>query len=827
MTNLLFNPTQASTEELEATFIGRHALVEGLEENLIADQESRTPRHWQVIAPRGSGKSHLTELLARRMRTRHGWRIARLPEENYKVTNLGELLEQIGIRSESIPERSPFGGDMDDIQLQDRVLDILHQFRLRSQQPLLVVVENLASLFDRQLKTTHCQARLRDILTNNPPFILVSTSTSQAEAIANHSAPLYEFFQTIFLDDLSQSETTDLVRARAHWENNSSLLANFEQVKGRVEAIYHLSGGNPRLALALYRVVQQGVTTELHEQILKLLDEVTPYYQARLNDIPPQAARVLTEMAVAETAITPSEIARRCRIPTNHVTAQISKLLNERLVIQGGRPDARSRFYEFKDRLLRIWIQMRESTGSMKRLRFLAEFFERWYAGRADELEEDTRRAVSDLWTYLATGDDRQCVDRLKTISYLADITPGFDHSSVLRAMSSHVGESSPADVRTHVTALLRRLENTADLREREALVFLLAECYVALNAEEEGRGYLGALIDEGSRSEAIAARYGSALLAAKEFDVALTFGRDWMRNYPKHLSVIEPLSIAACSTGRYDESFDLLGIWTGLNLCGHCREKVLRRMINALLLQHADETLKLKFWNRFVSSEYSADATPAQIGAALEVLAEPRLSKIRASTFVEALRAWKPLDKAPPWLLGKSVCGLAHRPSYALPTLDVISAIAVRIPGPLGQAVVDHLVEVVARLRRLRHEKEDAEKAYLTAISLIRRRTTPDSLAIAFRLNAPGIVKDSPVAIKELIQLYEEWLEEGLLVEPITPYSETVAVLNAAEPPKALQALHPETRDAVSLLLTGLSKATAVHKEGQGQQDLVAPRHR
>ena len=40
-----------------------------------------------------------------------------------------------------------------------------------------------------------------------------------------------------------------------------------------------MTGGNPRLVVALYNVFREGVTNELHTQLLELLDEVTPYFK--------------------------------------------------------------------------------------------------------------------------------------------------------------------------------------------------------------------------------------------------------------------------------------------------------------------------------------------------------------------------------------------------------------------------------------------------------------------------------------------------------------------------------------------------------------------
>jgi hypothetical protein len=817
---LLFNPSQASTEELEKTFVGRHELLRRLEMDMQADLQANTPRHWQIIGPRGSGKSHLTELLVRRM-SNNGWRVARLPEENYNISSLGELLEQIYFRSERNVTASPLATSSDEIQVQDRALDLLRNAHIESQKPLLVIIENLDTFLDRQLRAPRQQSRLRDILTNNPPFILVATSTSQSGATLNHSAPFYDFFHTLVLDDLTQEDITSLVQARATWEGNTSVIDDFKRIKGRIHAIYHLSGGNPRLALALYRIVQHGVTAELHDQILKLLDEVTPYYQARINDVPPQAARVLVEMAISETVITPAELARRTRIPTNQVTAQIRKLLDERLIVQGGRPDARSRLYELKDRLLRIWLQMRESAGAAKRLRFIGEFFSRWYADRSEELEEVSRRTISDFWSDLATGDDRRCTDRLKTLSYLAEIGPRFDDSIVAQTIATHVGNSSPSDVRSHVDSLQRTFSRTSDSQEREALAFLLSTCYSVLDCEKESIPFLRSVIDEGSQSEAIAKGYAAALVSAGQFTEAWSFGNRWVEKHPEHRIVCGATGVAAFGTGRIEEGLKLLRQYAEARPCPHCAETVLRRAINALRSQEVGADTEVQFWKQLIGPD-SAQPTIEQVRATLHILTEPQLSKIPVGRFLEAAKAWHDLSKAPLWFFSKAICGLSHRRSHAKDALKFIIALAQAGGKLLSPFAVDHLVEILPELRKEKDSNSSSMAIYFSAMELVQKQTTPDNLARAFRFIAPHIVKRFPREAVELLDLYREWQEQGRLKEPITPYSEILSVLDSETPALTLQSLHPEVRDAVNLVLRALRKLPVTTEKKKFAQTLA-----
>ena len=54
--------------------------------------------------------------------------------------------------------------------------------------------------------------------------------------------------------------------------------------------LHYFTGGNPRLALMLYRIVANSEFLEVRRGLEKLLDEVTPYYKAKIEILPPTTA---------------------------------------------------------------------------------------------------------------------------------------------------------------------------------------------------------------------------------------------------------------------------------------------------------------------------------------------------------------------------------------------------------------------------------------------------------------------------------------------------------------------------------------------------------
>lgn len=383
--------------------VARRDVVERLVADLVADAGKKTQRHWQLIGPRGSGKSHLTQLIALRLEAEHGWAVARLPEEHYQVGSVGDLLEQIVMRLEHV-DASPLA-DVSSADLEERALDRIRAFRESTGKPVLVVLENLAILFERQLRDRRSQQRLRQILGKSPPFALVATSTTYVDATVQHAAPFYDFFQVVTLDDLTRDEVVTLVEARGRWARDAVLANGLGPLRARVRAMYHFSGGNPRLVLAMYSVLAASGGEPLHACLLALLDEVTPYFQARLAELAPQTAAVLAALAVSAPGQSPADVARACRLPTNQLTAQLAKLERGGLVRAVGRgADRRRRHYQVAERLLRIWLAWRERATPDDALVALAAFFERWYETHAASSRGGQAAEATSGWGWTARG---------------------------------------------------------------------------------------------------------------------------------------------------------------------------------------------------------------------------------------------------------------------------------------------------------------------------------------------------------------------------------------------------------------------------------------
>ena len=443
---LLYNPAEASTEELEALFVGREALLDTLLEELKAQHAGPTIQHFLVVGPRGSGKTHLTELLARRLAASEeiAWRTVRLPEEGYALGGLQDLIARVA----DLDAGTTHDWDVAVPPIEESLAN-LGRRRNETGIPLLVVLENLPRLIGRVLRGKQEIARLRSILMNDPPCTLVATATSYFEDVAREDRPLYDFFRVLTLEDLTPEQVEDLVTRRAQWDGLPAMVQEIDALQRRVRAIHHLSGGNPRLSLALYEVLTDGVSQDILDQFMRLLDQVTPYYQARLDDLTPQQALVLSRLALARGPLAPSELGRQVARSTSHTTAVLGVLRAERFVkrVPGG--GKRRSLHAVTDRLFRIWLEMRESRGARRRLRFLVDFYRRAYT--PTELGGLLHRLCGRFGGSLADAETRCCRDGALAVEYVAAAADGLAPEGLLSHLLADATNLSDSSAITRV----------------------------------------------------------------------------------------------------------------------------------------------------------------------------------------------------------------------------------------------------------------------------------------------------------------------------------------------------------------------------------------
>ncbi|MCI0487050.1 MAG: AAA family ATPase [Blastocatellia bacterium] len=397
-----YRPQRTAPEDLEAIFVGREHLLEEMLGRLKDWTPGASRQHYLIIGPRGIGKTNLLTLIAHRIERspelNAKWVPLAIAEDTYGITRISDLLiESVRILGDKTGESSIRKAydrvrfDDNDARVTDLTLDAFRHFHKSSGRGIVLMVENLNRLLERQIKQKAEIHLLRKILIEEDWLITICTSPTYLNAVTQPEEPLFEFFKVQLLPELTQREQFEMLKKRAALEENIAFENYLSEFRSRLRALYHFTGGNPRLTLMLYDLVSKqdlsGVTMELD----LLLDQITPFYQDRMKEIPEQQAKLLEAMALMPEGCTPTELAEQVRMAPNQVRALLTRLAQAGYVRAEER-QLKKTVYIIPERFFRIWHQMNHSREVRGRIQYLLEFFASWYATREerDHISEQT-----------------------------------------------------------------------------------------------------------------------------------------------------------------------------------------------------------------------------------------------------------------------------------------------------------------------------------------------------------------------------------------------------------------------------------------------------
>ena len=293
-----FTPSQMSHEMLEAILVKRHNLAARLVTKITQSALTPTKHQTLLLGPRGMGKSYLVALVYHRVKA--------LPELADKLAIAYFAEEGVERR---VPRR-PVAGDTQGIgagstaacrsvltrctvcpprEIENTAGELVRSFV--GERTLLILAENLDEIF-RGLGDAG-QWAFRSFISERPFVTILATTPSLFAGIAEQKSAFYGFFQNIYLEELTVEEATELLEKVAERRDDKPL-ANFLKTptaKERVQAVHDLAGGHPRIYLLFAHLLTQETLDELVTPFMRLLDELTPYYQSRDADTLPAAAQ--------------------------------------------------------------------------------------------------------------------------------------------------------------------------------------------------------------------------------------------------------------------------------------------------------------------------------------------------------------------------------------------------------------------------------------------------------------------------------------------------------------------------------------------------------
>lgn len=487
----IYRPQRTQPEVLEQTFVAREPLMGDILDRLRIWKPGASRQHHLLIGPRGIGKTNFLQLAAHRLRTedhlRSKWEPVILPEDFYGLSKISDLLlESLRLLAESTGSSdldrafSENRYDSDEMRVSDRCLDAFRDFHRQNGRGVVLMIENLDRLIERQKKGRIEAHRLRRILIEEDWLVTICTSPTYLDAVSNPDEPFFDFFKVQSLTELSPEQQEEMLRRLASQDPHVDFDEFLDHFRPRLRALYHFTGGNPRLTVMLYDLLIHRDVGQVLNELDLLLDQLTPFYQDRMKEISEQEAKVLETMALLPEGCTPTELARQVRLDPGSVRATFTRLERAGYIRREERRRKQT-IYLIPERFFRIWHQMNHSRAARGQIQYLLEFFSTWYANQGER---------DQVWQELTVGlkrgsevdDERRMHDISKYMDYIVATSEGseryqrlFDHlhqrleAGLVQSLDSefssldreHAGESNYYMLKGYfLAAKLGRLES-------------------------------------------------------------------------------------------------------------------------------------------------------------------------------------------------------------------------------------------------------------------------------------------------------------------------------------------------------------------------------
>jgi tetratricopeptide (TPR) repeat protein len=417
-------------ERLIKTNVGRTELLDDLVEKLERNAKKRGGQHYLFIGPRGVGKTHFLTLVENAVevsgKLQHLYTVIRFPEENNRILSFADLL--LGM-IDILAEKDESGGWRElhkslaeaerDEEIIDAIVPKLKRYRKETGKTLLLMIENLDTLFTQQLKKEQDIHRLRSFLMDSPCTALIGTSPVYFPGLYSNKSPFYDFFSISPLENLSEDETAELIRKNLEWEGRNDILQNFDDFLPKIHALHTMTGGNPRLNVLLYELIAHDNLLDVKVQFQKMLDQISPFYQDRLKELAPQERALLETIALMrDTPRTPAAIAGKLRMKPQQASSLLKRMTVAGYLTAAENPtDKRSRIYCIKEGFFDLWLAMSESRLHRRRLTYLTQFFERYYRDR-----QERERKRRELWEKLEKDSGTVKENSRELLAYLSDV---------------------------------------------------------------------------------------------------------------------------------------------------------------------------------------------------------------------------------------------------------------------------------------------------------------------------------------------------------------------------------------------------------------------
>lgn len=403
----LYNPRLWNANEVRAYYVARPSLLDRIVDDLRREGADNHPQHRLIVGLRGMGKSTLLRRIAVSVeddaKLNATWLPLSFPEEQYNIASLSDFwlncLDALSDLLESRGEKDAsdrLDAEVEQIDRKDGegALTALLRAAATQKRRLLLLVDNIDLVFDR-IKDEDW--KLREALQAHPEILIVGASAKVLEDTYDYKAAFYDFFKIDELRGLTEVEMRETIVNLARLGKAEHIIERIDADPARLRVLHTLTGGNPRTAVLLYGVLLKGIDGDVRSDLEGLLDEVTPLYKARFEELPPLSQQLLDKLALHWHPASAAALAKLLDWKVNLVSAQLDRLIGAGIVEKVKAPKSKRLNFQIGERFFNIWYLMRTSRRLRRRLIWLVECLRGLYSNQ--ELQAIARQRMAQAFS--------------------------------------------------------------------------------------------------------------------------------------------------------------------------------------------------------------------------------------------------------------------------------------------------------------------------------------------------------------------------------------------------------------------------------------------
>jgi len=380
-----YTPDEIDEQEFLASFVIRNHDFDDIFDDIKQTDYKVPSQHHIIIGQRGQGKTTLLRKVMLEVESDSNLSPFLLPikfsEEQYQIRSLCRLWEEVADYLQNVYEAefpdimNDMEGHFDDDDYTEKSFSHLEQLVKLKNKKLLLLIDNIDELLGK-LKIKE-QRRLREILLTSSTFKIIGGSTKMLEQHYDYGKPFYEFFKINKLIGLNKQECFDFLVSIGDEQQQLKIATIIKDTPERIETLRRLTGGVPRTLIMLFDIfIDDGGNS--FDDLLKVLDDATPLYKHRMDDLPDTLQDITHSIAMNWDGITTKDIAKKTRLESKVVSAQLNQLEAKYGIIEST-SIGKNKIYKIEERFFNIWYLMRFGRKKdRQKVEWLVNFLTSW-----------------------------------------------------------------------------------------------------------------------------------------------------------------------------------------------------------------------------------------------------------------------------------------------------------------------------------------------------------------------------------------------------------------------------------------------------------------